>query len=68
MDRHRPGGAADDWASARALRTGESVIGQLLEIERFDGGRTIVLNSAAPILDEQRAAAGAPSRSKMSAG
>ena len=48
----------DDWASARALRTGESVIGQLLEIERFDGGRTIVLNSAAPILDEQRAAAG----------
>ncbi len=42
----------EEWASARAVRHGETVIGQALEIERFDGGRTYVLNSAAPTLDE----------------
>ncbi len=41
-----------EWASARAVRRGETAIGQLLEIERFDGGRACILNSAAPILDE----------------
>jgi PAS domain S-box-containing protein len=48
----------EEWGSARAVRTGESVIGQVLEIERFDGGRAIVLNSAAPIFDAQNAVTG----------
>jgi signal transduction histidine kinase len=43
---------AEEWASSRALRHGETVDGQLLEIARFDGGRSFVMNSAAPIVDE----------------
>jgi len=39
----------EEWASAIAVRDGATVIGQFLEIERFDGGRAYVLNSAAPI-------------------
>lgn len=42
---------AGDWASAIAVRTGQVVIGQELEIERFDGTRAYVHNSAAPIRD-----------------
>jgi len=38
-----------EWASARAIQSGETVIGQLLEIERFSGNRIFVYNSAAPI-------------------
>jgi len=41
-----------EWASARAVRDGETVVGQFIQIERFDGSRAFVLNSAAPILDE----------------
>jgi PAS domain S-box-containing protein len=39
----------EEWASARAVQKGEAVLGQLLRIERFDGIRRVVLNSAAPI-------------------
>jgi PAS domain S-box-containing protein len=39
----------EEWASARAVLHGETVIGQLLEIQRFDGTRAFVLNSAAPM-------------------
>jgi PAS domain S-box-containing protein len=39
----------DEWASARAVQKGETVIGQLMEIERFDGTRRFVMNSGAPI-------------------
>lgn len=42
---------ADDWAVARALRRGEISINEVIDIERFDGTRGTVLNSAAPILD-----------------
>ena len=42
----------EEWASHSAVRSGELVIGQLLEVERFDGSRAFVLNSAAPIRDE----------------
>jgi PAS domain S-box-containing protein len=38
-----------EWASARAISLGETVIGQELEIQRFDGNRAFVLNCAAPI-------------------
>ncbi|HKE25199.1 MAG TPA: PAS domain-containing protein [Bryobacteraceae bacterium] len=41
----------DEWASARAVRKGETVVNQELQIERFDGSRAFVLNSAAPIRD-----------------
>ena len=40
-----------DWASAIAVQTGQIVIGQELEIERFDGTLAYVHNSAAPIRD-----------------
>lgn len=42
-----------EWASAAALRTGRLVANQLLQIQRFDGSRAYVLNSAAPIRDTQ---------------
>ncbi len=41
----------EQWASARAVQKGETVVGQLIEIERFDGKRAFVINSATPILD-----------------
>ncbi|MHB8770629.1 MAG: PocR ligand-binding domain-containing protein [Syntrophales bacterium] len=41
----------EEWASARAVLNGEAVSGQFLEIERFDGSRAFVLNSASPVLD-----------------
>lgn len=41
----------EEWASARAVQKRETVIGQLMEIQRFDGTRVIIHNSAAPIRD-----------------
>ena len=43
----------EEWASAQAVRKGETVHGQIIEIQRFDGQRSFVLNSASPILDAQ---------------
>ncbi|MDB4887442.1 MAG: Blue-light-activated protein, partial [Gemmatimonadetes bacterium] len=43
--------APDDWALARTLRTGETIANEVVQIERFDGLRGFVLNSAAPIHD-----------------
>lgn len=43
----------EEWASAQAIQKGETVIGQLIEIQRFNGTRGIILNSAAPIYDAQ---------------
>ena len=45
--------AADEWALARAIRKGETTMGELVEIEGFDGKRRTILNSAAPIRDER---------------
>ncbi len=42
---------AHEWASAQAAQKGEPVYGQVLEIQRFDGGRRFILNSAVPIRD-----------------
>ena len=43
---------AEEWGMARALRHGETVRGELVEIDRFDGsGRRQFLNNAAPIRD-----------------
>ena len=41
----------DEWASARAVKKGESVTGQMMRIERFDGTTAFVMNSAVPIHD-----------------
>ena len=38
-----------EWASARAMQDRRAVLGQILEIERFDGARAFVINSASPI-------------------
>ena len=43
--------APDEWASAQALHDGRAVVGQPLEIQRFDGTRAFVINSACPIHD-----------------
>ena len=45
------GGAVqpDQWPLARTLRTGETIAGELIEIERADGARRHVLGSSAPI-------------------
>lgn len=43
--------APEEWASAQAVQKGKAVVGQLLEIERFDGSHAFVLNSASPIRD-----------------
>ncbi len=42
---------AHEWASAQAVQSGKPVYDQVLEIQRFDGGRRFVLNSAVPIRD-----------------
>ncbi|RJP17980.1 MAG: PAS domain S-box protein [Candidatus Abyssobacteria bacterium SURF_5] len=40
-----------EWASARAARKGETVVGQVMEIRRFDGAIGFIIKSAAPIRD-----------------
>jgi PAS domain S-box-containing protein len=44
----------EEWASARAVQKGETIVGQVMQIERFEGKRAFVLNSGVPILNEQR--------------
>lgn len=39
----------EDWALARAVTKGEEVLGDVVDIRRFDGMDAAVLNSAAPI-------------------
>ncbi len=48
-----------EWASARAVRDGETVVGQEMEIQRFDGTRAFILNSAAPVPDADGRVTGA---------
>ncbi len=48
-----------EWGAALAIEKGEAVIGQLLEIRRFDGSQAVVINSAAPICDATGEIAGA---------
>jgi diguanylate cyclase (GGDEF)-like protein/PAS domain S-box-containing protein len=43
--------AADEWAAARAIRHGVSILNEEIEIECFDGSRKIILNSALPLRD-----------------
>ncbi len=48
----------EEWASARAVRNGETVVGQQMKIRRFDGTYRFILNSAAPIFDVRGEIAG----------
>ncbi len=50
--------AAEEWALARALRTGEACPGEEVEIETFEGQRKTILNAAAPIYNEAGAIVG----------
>jgi PAS domain S-box-containing protein len=40
----------DEWPPARALR-GEKVLGEIIDIQRFDGSRATIFNSASPVRD-----------------
>ncbi len=39
----------EEWAAAQAVQKGHNVTGQLLQIQRFDGSRIPVINSASPV-------------------
>ena len=41
-----------DWALARTVKEGVSVLEELLEIDAFDGETRIILNYTAPVLDD----------------
>lgn len=49
---------AEEWAGARAL-TGEVVLGEVVNIERFTGERATIVDSAAPIRDASGGITGA---------
>lgn len=51
--------AAEDWAAARAIRNGETSLGEEIDIECFDGTRKTILNSAIPLLDDDGRVTGA---------
>jgi PAS domain S-box-containing protein len=42
----------EEWAAARALSSGQPVIGQVMRIGRFDGSTAFIMNSASPILSQ----------------
>lgn len=41
-----------EWAEARAIQNGEFIMNEEIEIERSDGTRGIIMNSAVPIMDD----------------
>ena len=41
----------EEWASARAVLQGETILGQVIKISRFDGNSAYIMNSASPIRD-----------------
>ncbi len=49
----------EDWASIRALRRGLVSTGQMVDVEAFDGQIRTILNSGAPIRDQNGAILGA---------
>ena len=49
----------DEWAATRAIIRGETTLNEEVVFEGVDGIQKIVLNSAVPILDEQKAIQGA---------
>ena len=51
--------APEDWTLAQVLRTGEPRLGDIIEIERFDGCRAVINSSAMPMKDENGELVGA---------
>src|SRR5262249_33197629 len=51
--------AADEWASVRARRYGETSLNEVIDIESYDGRRKIIQNSAVPVRDERQMIVGA---------
>ncbi len=49
----------EDWTTARVLRDGEPIFGELIEIERFDRSRGVVISSSVPIKDAEGKVVGA---------
>ena len=49
----------EEWAAARVIRTGEAITDEEIDIEAFDGIHKTILNSAAPLLDDDRRVIGA---------
>jgi PAS domain S-box-containing protein len=49
----------EEWGIARAIKAGETVIDQEIDIECFDGTRKNILHSAAPLLNDNRRVIGA---------
>ncbi len=41
----------EEWAAAQAVQKAKTIVGQMLEILRFDGTRAFVFNSASPVRD-----------------
>ena len=50
---------AEDWAAARAVMKGETSLGELIDIECFDGTKKTILNSAVPVRDSDSSNLGA---------
>ncbi|MCH8618326.1 response regulator [Undibacterium sp. TS12] len=44
--------AAEEWAMARTMKTGETILNELADIRCFDGSRKTISNSTAPLRDE----------------
>ncbi len=42
----------DDWALAKTITKGATIVDELLEIEAFDGKKKTILNYSAPVLDD----------------
>jgi signal transduction histidine kinase len=51
--------APGEWASVRAIVTGDTSVNEVLDIEAFDGSRKIIQNSAVPIRDPDERITGA---------
>ena len=45
--------SAEDWALARTVREGITIVDEMLEIDTFDGKKRIILNHTAPVLDDE---------------
>lgn len=44
--------AAEEWALARTLKSGETILNELADIRCFDGSRKTISNSTAPLRDD----------------
>jgi PAS domain S-box-containing protein len=49
----------DEWGAAKALKTGESTVREVLDIMRFDGSKGTILHSSVPIKDSSGKTIGA---------